>query len=34
MDKNYLPLLDLSVLIMILKLKPLKEPKKKEIQGF
>ena len=34
MDKNYLPLLDLSVLIMILKLKPLKEPKKEEIQEF
>ena len=34
MDKNYLPLLDLSLLIMILKLKPLKEPKKEEIQGF
>ena len=30
MDINYLPLLDLSVLIMILKLEPLKEPKKKK----
>ena len=34
MDMNYLPLLDLSVLIMILKLEPLKEPKKEEIQEF
>ena len=34
MDKNYLPLLDLSVLIMILKLKPLKEPKKKRFKDF
>ena len=34
MDMNYLTLLDLSVLIMILKLEPLKEPKKEEIQEF
>jgi len=34
MDMYYLPLLDLSVLIMILKLELLKEPKKEEIQEF
>ena len=34
MDMNYLTLLDLSVLIMISKLEPLKEPKKKRFKNF
>ena len=33
-DMNYLLLLNLSVLIMILKFRPLKEPKNGEIQDF